>query len=67
MGVRRRPESRTFYRNSPNIIALLTGGGVRIVARSGEPRHANRTTPLVGWRARQRRPRPMCVWWGGRA
>ena len=50
MGVRGRPESRTFKRNSPIIIYLLTGGGVRVVARNGEPRHAHRTTHR---------------WWGG--
>jgi len=68
MGVRGRPESRTLKRNSPIIIYLLTGGGVRVVARNGEPRHAHRTTHrwwggvLVSFDL----ARCVCVWWGAR-
>ena len=68
MVVRGRPESRTFRRNSPIILYLLTGGGVRVVARTGDTRHAHRTTHrwrggvLVGFDL----ARCVCVWWGAR-
>ena len=70
MVVRGRPESRTFKRNSPIILYLLTGGGVRVVARTGDTRHAHRTTHrwwggggvLVGFDL----ARCVCVWWGAR-
>ena len=63
-----RPESRNFKDNNPVIVSLLTGGGVQIVARNGEPRHAHRTTHrwwggvLVSFDL----ARCVCVWWGAR-
>ena len=67
MVVRGRPGSRTFKRNSPIILYLLTGGGVRVVARNGEPRPpiARHTVGGVACSSASTSP-DACVCGGGR-